>query len=470
MKKTLIIPVVSEMEKNRDYLIHKTTFQVEAECEQLAITFDSKNIRWATCNVHQENNLRGQAVLTAKKETETILIGTDHRFVSATSIPGPISPGLWEVEIEMKPHETGAAEMAIHYEPREKVRVVPDGITGECAIHLTRPNDKMGPGWYKGDFHTHTVYSDGSMTREQNLASAKCQQLDFFVATDHNILTGYWPHDEAVTVFPGSEMTAPNGHANFLFAKEPIFNHCRLEDMYSEDGVNRIIESNRENGLFSINHPFLTPWAWLFKDTKLAAVAAIELCNDPTYPDNELATEEALSFWSSLLNDGNRITGIGGSDSHLLPDETYPEATEPSLIGDPGTYIYASSLTAEALQEGIKAGHAIISRDGFIAYQVNGETLFPGDTLANGSGLLEVTCERDRVSKYQWVVDGHIVQEDIGKKAGYAYHFPEGEYHWVRVDVRDEANHFIGTTNPFYWGEKQPTLDTWGEAIDKWEQ
>src|SRR5699024_1179690 len=29
--------------------------------------------------------------------------------------------------------------------------------------------------WYKGDFHTHTTYTDGEMTREENITMAKKQ-------------------------------------------------------------------------------------------------------------------------------------------------------------------------------------------------------------------------------------------------------------------------------------------------------
>src|SRR5699024_9351246 len=46
--------------------------------------------------------------------------------------------------------------------------------------------------WYKGDFHTHTIYSDGEMTREENIEMANKQSLDFFVATDHNIIPTSW--------------------------------------------------------------------------------------------------------------------------------------------------------------------------------------------------------------------------------------------------------------------------------------
>ncbi len=479
MKDTIVIPIapyadkIEEMKKNhtaKDYVIYRASFEVDKEYPQLVISFQAKNIKWFTCNVYHEKVVRGQALQTAKKQMETIYIGNEMQFNSATSVQGSILPGTWELEFEILTDATEEIELSVTYECREQGVPANDYVDHQRDIFLPTESHLSTEKWYKGDFHTHTVYSDGSMTRERNLVSAKNQKLDFFVATDHNVMTHFWPNDQEVVTFPGTELTTPMGHANFLFAEKPIFNHCSLEDMYSEEGVNRIIECNMQNGLFSINHPFLSPWAWLLRETQLKAVTSLELCNDPTYKDNRLATEEALSFWSILLNDGYRITGIGGSDSHLLPEETYPDASKPSLIGDPGTYIYASNLSAQALKEGIVAGHAVVSRDGFLDYRVRGEDLLPGDNLMSAKGNLEISCERSALTTFQWVMDGEVVKEDVGNASSMPYDFNVGEYHWVRVDVRDENSEFIGTTNPFYWGEKQTTLETWGEAVDDWNR
>ncbi|MGG0719365.1 CehA/McbA family metallohydrolase [Robertmurraya massiliosenegalensis] len=479
MKSSIIIPIKpfavkldQSIDKNRlkEHVIHRMSFEVDKRYEQLVITFQGDKIRWFTCNVYHQNEVRGQALQTMKKPMETICIGSEETFNSATSVPGMIMPGSWEVEFEFFPDAAETIELEVNYELRERGEVSRDYLENQRDIYVPLELIHTAKKWYKGDFHTHTHYSDGEMTRERNLESAKNQKLDFFVATDHNLVTHYWPNEEDVLPFPGTELTAPGGHGNFLFAEKPIFRNCCLADMYSEEGVNRIIECNLDNGLFSINHPFLSPWAWLMRETKLDMVTSLELCNDPTYSENRVATEKALTFWSVLLNDGYHITGIGGSDSHLLPEEKYPEATEPSLIGDPGTYIYADGLTAEALKAGIQAGHAVLSRDGFIDIKVSGEELLPGDTLLKGTGVFDVILERVAPAKIQWVVDGEIVKVDESNEASYEYQFEDGSYHWIRVDVRDTEDRFIGTSNPFYWGKKQTSLRTWGDALDEWNR
>ncbi|MFE5123670.1 PHP domain-containing protein [Streptomyces sp. NPDC056669] len=43
-----------------------------------------------------------------------------------------------------------------------------------------------GAGWYRGDCHIHSVYSDGELTPEQLAADARTVGLDFIATTEHN--------------------------------------------------------------------------------------------------------------------------------------------------------------------------------------------------------------------------------------------------------------------------------------------
>ena len=53
---------------------------------------------------------------------------------------------------------------------------------------------KARRGWYGGDCHTHSVYSDGSFTPAQVIEGAKAEGLDWIVLSDH----GQGPHVPAV--------------------------------------------------------------------------------------------------------------------------------------------------------------------------------------------------------------------------------------------------------------------------------
>ena len=53
----------------------------------------------------------------------------------------------------------------------------------------------------------------------------------------------------------------------------------------------------------------------------------------------------AHSFWNKLLQDGRRITGVGGSDTHHLVEWL----SQFFGIGNPTTWVWAEKRSAEAI-------------------------------------------------------------------------------------------------------------------------
>ena len=56
-----------------------------------------------------------------------------------------------------------------------------------------------------------------------------------------------------------------------------------------------------------------------------------------------------LPFWHSRLNEGHRITAIGGSDDHAARSDR-------GRVGRPTTVVWASDLSESALLDGVRAG------------------------------------------------------------------------------------------------------------------
>ncbi|SPY32047.1 Uncharacterised protein [Peptoniphilus harei] len=56
---------------------------------------------------------------------------------------------------------------------------------------------------------------------------------------------------------------------------------------------------------------------FLVDDYSLDDLKFMEIINDPTYMTSIDAVEKALKAWDLLLQNGYKIYGIGGSDSHL---------------------------------------------------------------------------------------------------------------------------------------------------------
>lgn len=317
--------------------------------------------------------------------------------------------------------------------------------------------------YYAGDFHTHTIYSDGKMSREENNHHSNKKGLDFFVPTDHNALHLTWP--EGANVISGIELTSPFGHLNLLFTKKSPFEEYKIFDLYDKNSFLKMLFDASKYSIVSVNHPFMTPWAFLLEDYPIENIKVMEIINDPTYKTGEQSYEKALDAYNILLNNGYKITAIGGSDAHNFPYETYDTSEYPSEIGDPKTYVL-SSLKTSSLQKNILKGKVAVSRDNLI--EMVGYD--PGDEITKSEVNLSVnTAKTFRGKKLfcHWIVNGNMV-EKTGIRENFTTKLGEG-YHWIRCDVRDEDNTLFGHTNPIYKDLhlSKKTIKTWGDLLSK---
>ena len=75
-----------------------------------------------------------------------------------------------------------------------------------------------GPGWYRGDLHSHSNHSDaGQRTVAELVEAARGAGLDFVFLTDHNTISGLPEMDASTTpellAAGGIELTTFWGHA-----------------------------------------------------------------------------------------------------------------------------------------------------------------------------------------------------------------------------------------------------------------
>lgn len=390
---------------------------------------------------------------------------------------------------------------------------------------------QVGKRWYKGDFHTHTVLSDGKETVENAMKKAKDMQMDFYVPTEHNVIHTGWVETD-VMIVPGIEVTIKTGHFNlFGIDRFPETLQDILENMGSAEAketqisadMNRILCEARERGwITSINHPFLHIWKWEYEDTKLSCIDCLEIVNDPTYTYAKNSNQKAIAFLDWLWQDGYRIWGIGGSDSHNLIDERYEGASEPSIAGDPGTYLYLEHLSPKELLRGLKNGHAYVSRYCGLdirmsAVQPDGrERLYlPGDEIVCAgdkeecvgdkaecvgdkaecagdkaecvgdkkklagvmrlrvrieiNGLAEEPTVYQVENRVRSILPVREKRPGVYVAEGEAF-FGSGEWQWLRFDVRDAKGNFLAYTNPVYSGAKEHRFQTYGEALRAFEE
>ncbi|MBW8351842.1 CehA/McbA family metallohydrolase [Bacillus sp. IITD106] len=474
-------------------------FILPEERDWITFSFNASENVWLQFLVFDvHGTLRAQYL--QGNSSNKILLHKEAEKSSALTIPGELTAGEWVIHVFtshgsnhdlLQLASTVSYDIVVksgkgdvnnqeHFHPLGNARwVLPQQGEG-FLINDYDWDEVKDPGekWYRGDFHTHTIFSDGKMTRGGNIESAQKQHLDFFVATEHNIVHTSWA-GEGLLIIPGVEVTTTNGHWNVLgLRKWPDIRSSLLNgSLLTEAGTKRLFQEMRNTGaLCSVNHPFLSPWAWQFADIPLSMIDSIEIWNDPTYKDNPIATEHALNFWSNVWNEGYKITGIGGSDSHLLPHESYTDEGPPSLIGDPATHVRAQNLSASAILKGVKQGKVFVSRGPFIDFSVSvgnqtckiGEELTAALEQNDYSGTCTVTLENCNEDTFiYWIENGEVVLKEKGVRSNYTINWKDKGYRWLRVDVRSADGELLAFTNPNYCGNKTPSVSTWGELLQK---
>ncbi|OZI11430.1 hypothetical protein CEW92_11775 [Bacillaceae bacterium SAS-127] len=475
------------------FTIHEFTLDERVEWLEIQIEFHIKKwqhvflwdpndrLRWQYVNVHAP---------------KTIILHSDDKLSDYSTLPGELPQGTWRLEVLVEPdhlpvqHQINLKASTGSYSPINEwtndAKQYWADVNGEAPMQANlfsmEKVKKKEAAWYRGDFHTHTVLTDGKMTAQQGMMQAKKQNLDFFVATDHNLLPTMWVEDEDVLVIPGIEITSSRGHFNALGLTSWVdWRPTHLDGgMESEQGMNRVISEVRDHGaLFSVNHPMLTPYAWLFMDTKLSDLDSFEVWNDPTFPDNRKATEEALVLWNELWNDGYCVCGIGGSDSHMLPTESYVQDGPPSLIGDPATYVYSSELSAKAILQSVKERKVYVTRGPVIeqVVEINSKQFSIGSDVSaiideeqEAVVHFKVTVQGMAAGTLYWIENGEIVEQhliDGSSEYKSSTQWKTGEFVWRRVEIRNEKGELMAFTNPVFSGQKAPSIEKWGELLTK---
>lgn len=218
--------------------------------------------------------------------------------------------------------------------------------------------------WYKGDLHTHSNYSDGDSPVGRVVQDAEQKGLDFFAITDHddmmngNPVHWYDPEyqsDQMVLIY-GVEWTSLKGHAN-IWATKPFEYEILWQANRNRDAETAVAEAHRQGALFSICHPmsfagYLFGWEY----DLVEGVDVIEVWNSMyNFPMFNFLSVRVL--WDGLLQKGRRIPGVGGSDMHHL------EKIRSFLYGtgNPTTWVYAETHSAESILAAIQQGNVSIS-------------------------------------------------------------------------------------------------------------
>ncbi|MDR6625030.1 CehA/McbA family metallohydrolase [Caulobacter segnis] len=385
---------------------------------------------------------------------------------TAGYLPGPLPAGRWTLLLGVP-----------NARPDSKA-------TYEAKIWFQRPSTALPialakattPGWYRGDLHMHTAHSDGGCVTGdaprapcpvyRTVQAAQAAGLDFIAVTDHNTtsqaeaLTELQPSFPKILLMTGREVTTFHGHANVFGPTAFIDFRLGSQDVPTIRDLQAAVAG--AGGVFSINHPAAPSGeqcmgcGWTARDTDFGAVQAIEVANGGS--EKALGGFEGVlsgvPFWEAQLNQGRRITAIGGSDNH---DAGIPH-DQPSAVGRPTTVIHARGLSSEALLEGLRAGRVFIDLDGTrdrmldLSASVNGASAVMGGTLKASSSQVVtfvVTVKGADLAGVEIVQDGVRVSPAVSAMGRFEVRVGQRPS-WVRANVRDSRGRLLLIGNPIY--------------------
>jgi len=280
------------------------------------------------------------------------------------------------------------------------------GKIAKMTIPLPREIDTAGFVAADTHSHTYTFSGHGDASVEDRVVTLAGEGVELPMACDHNHFTYYLARQNELgaaaffTSVIGDEVTTANGHFNAF----PFDPEAKVPDSKLKDWV-KLVEDIRAKGAkyVILNHPRWpgltnSPFAiWGLNrgdgsrtNSFPFTFDAIELMNAGS-PQKD--PEFVMRDWFALLNRGERIWGVGGSDSHTIADP----------IGQSRTYVAANDQNPGAinLEEAIRA---MKSGDMSVSYGIFGEAKIGnarmGQITKPANGEIAVTF---RVACPDWV-------------------------------------------------------------------
>lgn len=465
------------------------TFEVSSSCSHLCFRYDlEKKYTFLVFLMLRDPAGRIRFLKQLGYSEPVIALGETGMDTTVGGVPGPIPAGCWRMTVfifaEHLHRLIGDRRIPFSVEISEEQAEITEPVgeevwTPDYVNHDRSQLLQKCARWYRGDFHTHTRLSDGKETTEQASRKAERMGLDFYTPTEHNTIHTGW-RNTSLLILPGIEITTILGHANLFGitampeALERIL--ADKEEASLQADLELIQQECRKKGwLFSINHPFLHIWKWLYDELRLDGVDCLEIINDPTYESDPEAgageaNRRAVRLADLLWADGHRICAVGGSDSHNTLEERYPGATEPSVPGDPATLVYMDGLSAEHLLEGLRECRAYVTRH----CEIETELMFGKRLLPETKELpyhLKLRGPKEKPDIFYLQNGERITCEVTGAPGKWetsgTVSLTEAAYQWIRFGAEEEDGSFLFYGNAITKGYKQPKLTTFGEAKRK---
>lgn len=361
---------------------------------------------------------------------------------------------------------------------------------------LTKIYDSPSRGWYFGQLHQHSTFSDGKQGSQEVLISNLSTGLHFAYLTDHNTAAGLaeWiqgsrfvaEYDENgnpinFLAMRGVEVTTDYGHYQSLGVGN-VLEQSDINPLKGDIPVDEISEIAaeivRSGAIATINHPFAVGpngfYFWEIADQ----FDAIEIWNG-LYQTNRNENLAAKEKWFELLEDHRAgkikfIAATAGSDNH---DTTgYYNAAYADLSSEDGRYkdeylrrgVYTDmpslgvyidgEFNRESIEDAIRNGNSYLSNGPRIIASINGaiygET---ADINSESSVAIDIDLfSRDNLQELRIIKNGVIVktvvfEDDINLYLNQLTIDNISEGDWIVLEVLGDFTAYA-ITNPIFIG------------------
>jgi TolB protein len=340
------------------------------------------------------------------------------------------TPGTFRVDLP-----AGKVSLTVvkgfEFVPSTTEAVVTAGQVTNLTVPLSRLADLSTAGWYSGSTHVHMNYAGNlhntienlmmmSAAEDQDIVNAQVANKDNRILDYHHFLPGGGAHPASTKdriVVVGQEYRPPfYGHVfMFLLKKHLIspfltgYEGTGVESLYPSN-TDMLRKAKAQGATTGYVHPFagdrdpieanLGGAKGFVVDAALGTADALEWSNSGRagfYP------------WYAVLNNGLRVTAVGGEDSI-----TSLHASK--LVGSARTYIHtgARGLDANAWFEHLRRGNAFVSTGPLLELTINKQ--IPGESvkLPAGGGQAEIHVRVRSITPLETVMlvfNGEVVEK-----------------------------------------------------------
>lgn len=396
-----------------------------------------------------------RALLTFKTRIKEYCLSASPLTSDNNTIPGVLWKGTWTLQIVRTYPVEGGCCIAVDVDqgthPKE----------GQLCLEVdqNRIQDER-EGWYQGDFHMHSSYSDGRVTHEEIIAAANQKHLDFIALSDHSTMTTKFPPCDFM-VIPSTEITwDDDGHYN-VHGRSALLDYAYYIHATNSksEALDMLFKDSRRQGLLlTLNHPF--PHGWELRHAyDLSSMHTIEVINAPHLFQKEIDNEKAVRFFDYLWEHGHYLYGIGGSDAHKKNYfATYP-------IAIPMTKVYCKGLSIHHVLDAAKKGNSYVQvyEDFEIAYccaHDQKKVVLPGQCV---SGLVQMRARCQHVVTWQLVKNSQVIQEQSGRVFTALVDVKRNAFY--RLQARDAQGELLLFVNPIHNMKIKAKIDAFQEIL-----